>query len=186
MRSALFAIVAGLGALPAFAQREAIAPTLSPEMAASAFQEAVTGACVPAVLGSWDGLAPAVKGRLEVSSDAAARRQIGAADDETVFDIVSAKGVVFVRQKPGRCVVSVYGPPAMPTILSLAGVLAGSPYGFEKLMQAPPPNGFGQSLLKVEGGKRVMVQLRGSEPGMPGHLSRFSIVTATVFATPAS
>jgi hypothetical protein len=172
---------------PAHAQREAIAPTLSPEMAAEAFEDAVTNACVPAVLSSagWEGLAPAVRGRLEASSDAAARKQVGAADDETVLNVKAARGVVFVRQKPGRCTVSVYGPPAMPTILALAGVLAGPPHGFEKLMQAPPPNGFGQSLLKVENGRRVMVQLRGSEPGMPGHQSRFSVVTATVFAMPA-
>jgi hypothetical protein len=30
-----------------------------------------------------------------------------------------------------------------------------------------------------------MVVVNGSEPGMPGHKSRFSLITATVFATPA-
>jgi hypothetical protein len=187
MRCIGLAIVAGLSASPAFAQRSAIEPALSPEMAADAFSDAVTEACIPAVLGEdgWEGLAPDVKAQLPASSSADARRQIGAADDESVFDAAQAKGVVFVRQKPGRCTVSVYGPPAMASIVSLAQTLTGGDIGFERLASAPPPNGFGQSLMKVENGKRVMIQLRGSEPGMPGHQSRFSVVTATVFATPA-
>jgi hypothetical protein len=71
----------------------------------------------------------------------------------------------------------------MATIVGVAQTLAGSS-GFERLAAAPPPNGFGQSLMKIENGKRLMVQLKGSEPGMPGHQSRFSVITATVFATP--
>lgn len=180
-------LVACLAASPAFAQREAVSPALSPEMAAGAFQDAVTSACIPAVSYSrgWDGLAPTVQARLEPSSDAATRRQIGAEADEAVFDVAEAKGVVFIRQKPGRCTVSVYGPPAMATIMNLAGLLKGAPHSFESLVQAPPPNGFGQSLMKVDGGKRVMIQIRGSEPGMTGHQSGFTVITATVFATPA-
>jgi hypothetical protein len=180
-------MLACLAAGPAYAQRPAIEPSLSPEMAAGAFNDAVTGACVPAVVsaGGWDGLPPTVKMRVEASSDAATRKQIGADDDEKVFDVLFAKGVVFVRQKPGRCTVSVYGPPAMATVVSLSQLLTGAPYGFQRLAAAPPPNGFGQSLMKIENGKRVMVTLKGSEPGMPGHQSRFSVVTATVFATPA-
>jgi hypothetical protein len=187
MRLPGLVLLACLSAGPASAQREAITPSLSPEIAAGAFNDAVTSACVPAVRSSagWDGLAPTVRMRMEESTDAATRKQIGAADDEKVFDVLFAKGVVFIRHKPGRCTVSVYGPPAMATIVSMAQSLTGSPYGFERLAAAPPPNGFGQSLMKIENGKRVMVQLRGSEPGMPGHQSRFSVVTATVFATPA-
>jgi hypothetical protein len=156
-------------------------------MAAVAFQDAVTTACIPAVSnsGGWNGLPAAVQTRLEASSSADTRKQVGADADETVFDVVSARGVVFIRQKQGRCSVSVYGPPAMATIMNLAGVLRGSSYGFESLVQAPPPNGFGQSLMKIDSGRRVMIQIRGSEPGMPGHQSGFTVITATVFATPA-
>jgi hypothetical protein len=181
-------LVAGLmlAASPAAAQREAISPSLSPEAAATAFQDALVGTCVPAVVGGGgvSALPAAAKAQVQSSSDANTRQQIGAAADENVWDVVSAKGVVMIREKAGRCVVSVYGPPVVPTILNVAQSLSGSA-GFERLVSAPPPNGFGQSLMKVENGKRLMVQLNGSEPGMPGHRSRFSVVTATVFAAPA-
>ena len=178
--------VAGLMAGPAVAQREAISPSLSPEAAASAFQDAVASICVPAAAGGAgvSALPAAAKAKVQASSDPGTRQQLGAAADETVWDVLSGKGVVLVREKAGRCVVSVYGPPVVPTILSAAQGLSGSA-GFERLVGAPPPNGFGQSLMKIENGKRLIVQLNGSEPGMPGHKSRFSVVTATVFASPA-
>jgi hypothetical protein len=51
---------------------------------------------------------------------------------------------------------------------------------------AGPVTCFGELLIRLTPpGKRLMVQLNGSEPGMPGHKSRFSVVTATVFASPA-
>jgi len=176
MRTVLIAIAASLTAAPAVAQREAISPALSPEAAASAFSDAVTSICVPAVEGGGVSALPAAaKAKVQASSDANTRQQANAAADETVWDVVSAKGVVLIREKRGRCVVSVYGPPVVPTILNVAREL--STAGFERLVQAPPPNGFGQTLS----GKGMMIQLNGSEPGMPGHRSRFSVVTATVF-----
>jgi hypothetical protein len=176
MRPVALALCAGLVASPAVAQREAISPALSPEAAASAFQDAVTSVCIPAIVdGGVSALPATAKAKLQASSDANTRQQAGAAADETVWDVVSAKGVVLIREKRGRCVVSVYGPPAVPTILNVAQGL--STAGFERLVQAPPPSGFGQTLS----GKGVIIQLNGSEPGMPGHRSRFSVVTATVF-----
>ena len=178
MRPIALLLCVGLAAGPAAAQREAISPSLSPEVAASVFQDAVTGICVPAVAdgAGVNGLPAAAKARIQASCDANTRQQLGAAADEHVWDVVSAKGVVLIREKAGRCVVSVYGPPVVPTILSVAQGLSNSA-GFERLVQAPPPNGFGQTLM----GGGVTVQLNGSEPGMPGHQSRFSVVTATVF-----
>lgn len=185
MRPIALALCVALLVSPAMAQREAISPSLSPEAAASAFQDALVGTCIPAVAGGGVSALPAAaKAKVQASSDPGTRQQLAAAADENVWDVVSAKGVVMIREKAGRCVVSVYGPPVVPTILSVAQGLSGSS-GFERLVSAPPPNGFGQSLIKVENGKRLMVQLNGSEPGMPGHQSRFSVVTATVFASPA-
>jgi hypothetical protein len=176
MRPVALALCAGLLASPAVAQRDAISPSLSPEAAASTFQDAVTSICVPAVeAGGVSALPAAAKAKVQASSDANTRQQANAAADETVWDVVSAKGVVLIREKRGRCVVLVYGPPVVPTILNVAQGL--STEGFERLVQAPPPNGFGQTLS----GKGIMVQFNGSEPGMPGHRSRFSVVTATVF-----
>ena len=51
--------------------------------------------------------------------------------------------------------------------------------GFQRL--ASPASGVGQTLQAASNGRSVMVQLAGSDPGMVGHQSRFSVVTATVF-----
>lgn len=184
LASAIIILAAAtLAAMPAFAQREAVSSSLSPEAAAAAFNEAVTGACIPAVVApnGMGGLPAAVKAKLSPTNDIATRTQAGAATDEVVWDVNAARGVVTIHEKKGRCVVSVYGPPAMSSIMGLAATLSETS-GFERLVAAPPPNGFGQTLMKMDNGKRVMVQLAGSEPGMPGHRSRFSVITATVFA----
>lgn len=185
MRPIALAVCLGLAASPAAAQRAAISSDLSPEDAADAFETALLTACVPAATGGGvSSLPAAARANLQASSDPVTRDQSGAAPDENVWDVVSGKGVVLIREKQDRCVVTVYGPPAMATIMSVAQSLTSSS-GFERLVGAPPPNGLGQSLMKIENGKRVLVQLTGSEPGMPGHKSQFSAVTATVFATPA-
>lgn len=174
--SSLFAAL--LVASPAFAQRDAVSAGLSPEAAGEIFKGAVVDACVPAVSGSGvSALSAAQRGKLQPTNDAETRRQAGAGPDETVWDVVEGKGVVTVRERAGRCVVSVYGPTAAPTLMSVAQGLTGE--GFERFAGAG--GGISQTLSRAASGKRVMVQLNGSEPGMPGHQSRFSVVTATVF-----
>jgi hypothetical protein len=185
MRITLLSLLACLAASPAFSapwQREAVSPSLSPDAAASAFHDAVTSICIPAVAGGTgvSALPAASRARLQASSDANTRQQAGAAADENVWDVVSAKGAVLIREKAGRCVVSVYGAPVVPTILSMGQRLS-EWAGFEKLVQAPAPTGLSQSLI----GRGTMVQLNGSEPGRPGHRSRLSVVTATVFGSQA-
>ncbi len=184
MRLAVVVLLAGLAATPAFAQRAAVSAALSPEAAAAAFNDAVLNACLPAMKASagMGGLPASVKSKFSPTNDVATRTQAGAAADEVVWDVNAARGVVTIHEKPGRCTVSVYGPPAMGTIVGLANMLSTGP-GFERLVgTAAPSNGYGATLMKSEGGKRVMVQLFGSEPGMPTHKSRFSVVTATVFS----
>lgn len=179
MRIAFVAGVAVMALAPAFAQRTAVSPDLSPEAAGAIFQNAVIEACVPAVIGNGvSGLSAAQRGGLQPTNDANTRQQAGAAADETVWDVVDGKGVVTVREKPGRCVVSVYGPAAASTIIGVAQALTGAP-GFERLAGAG--QGMGQTLSRASDGRNVMVRLSGSEPGMPGHQSRFSVVTAMVF-----
>jgi hypothetical protein len=179
MRNAALAIAFGFLALPASAQREAISAALSPEAANAAFNDAVITACIPAVKGSGMGALPAAaRAKISPSNDIGTRKQAGAAADETVWDLLAARGVVTIHEKPGRCVVTVYGPPAMPAIVGLSQVLAS--HGFERLVTSAV-GGAGQTLMKSEGGKRLMVRLAASEPGMPNHASRFTVITATVF-----
>ncbi len=179
MRIAFLAMVAVLAGAPASAQRDAVSSALSPEAAADAFRRAVVDACVPAVTGSGvSGLSAAQRGSLQPTNDAETRKQAGAAPDETVWDVMDGRGVVTVREKAGRCVVSVYGPSAGATVQNVAQALTGAP-GFQRL--ATPADGLGQTLQAASNGRSVTVQLAGSDPGMPGHQSRFSVVTATVF-----
>jgi len=178
MRIAAITIAVCLAAAPAVAQREAISATLSPEAANAAFNDAVITACIPAVSGNGMGGIPApAKAKFAPTNDVETRRQAGAAADETVWDALAAKGVVTIHEKKGRCVVSVYGPPAAPAIIGLAQVLSSS-HGFERLVGTGGPE---QSLQKTAGGKRLTVQLNAAEPGAPGHASRFTVITATVF-----
>lgn len=183
MKHALLALLVLVVAPAAWSQRDAVSADLSPEMAANIFQDVVKDVCVPAVTsGGVSALPAAQRGKLQTTNDAEMRRQAGALPDETVWDVMDGKGVVAIREKAGRCVATVYGPPVVATIMSTAKAL--TPAGFERLASAPPPNGFGQTLYFSSNGRRVMVQLNGSEPGMPGHQSRFSVVTATVFVVP--
>lgn len=175
-------VAAALLACPAFAQPPAVSPDLSPAAAGEVFKSTVTEACVPAVTGGGvSSLPESQRGKLRPTNDPETRKQAGAGPDETVWDVMDGKGVVTLREKSGRCVVSVYGPAAAQTIASVAKALSGPP-GFQR-MAAPTndPGGMGQTLFFSSNGRAVMVQLKGSEPGMPGHQSRFSVVTATVF-----
>ena len=179
MRIAFLAVLAALAGAPASAQRAAVSADLSPEVAAQVFGDAVASVCVPAVTGGGvSGLSAAQRGTLQPTNDAETRKQAGAAPDETVWDVMDGKGVVTVREKVGRCVVSVYGPSAGATVQTVAQALTGAA-GFQRL--ASPASGVGQTLQASSNGRSVMVQLAGSDPGMSGHQSRFSVVTATVF-----
>lgn len=179
---ALAAVIAGFTSPLAHAQRAAVSAELSPEEAGEAFRRAVIEGCIPAAAGNGVSALPAAQeGKLQPTQDAETRRQVGASPDETVWDVADARGVVTVRDKAGRCVVSVYGPPSAATMMGVMGVLSAS--GFEAMVgQAAPGGGFVQTMLGSSGGKRVTVQLSGSEPGSPGHQSKFSVVTAIVTA----
>jgi hypothetical protein len=182
MRVCAFLLAAMLAASPALAQREAVSPDLSPEAAAEVFRQTVTDVCVPAVTGGGVSALPEVQaGKLRTTNDAATRKQAGAGPDETVWDVMDGKGVVTVREKKGRCVVSVYGPAAAPTIAKVAQALIGPP-GFQRLA-APQVSagGLEETLHFSSDGRAVIAKLSGSEPGTQGHQSHFSVVTATVF-----
>lgn len=182
MKAGQLLFLAAMFAEPALAQRPAVSAELSPEMAAEVFKRTVMEVCVPAAAGGGVGaLAAAKRGGLVRSDDPATRKQAGAGAADTVWDVTEGKGVVTVHEKPGRCVVSVYGPEALKTIASVAQAMEAAP-GFERLAGSPPPDGLAQSMFFSSGGRSMIVQLKGAEPGTPGHQSRFSVVTATVFA----
>lgn len=176
------ALAVGVSGQTADAQdglRMAVSPALSPQDAGEAFERAVIDVCVASISqGRRVGDLPPAGSMLIETDDPQRRQQAGAGIDETVWDVSAARGVVTVREKPGRCAVSVYGPPAAPTAILLAARLTGE--GFERVAGAAT-GGVRQSLQRTDGGRQVQVMLAGSDPGSPGHSSRFSVVTATVF-----
>lgn len=180
MRRALFVSVAiGLSALSsAHAQRPAISSELSPHDAAVAFEAALVEACIPAVTqGRRLDALPSASG-YAVTTRAETRRQANAEAGDTVWEALMARGVVTVTERAGRCVVQVYGAPTTTTVLAASQRLKRADMGFEAMMAAG--GGPFQTLMRMQGGKRIQVILRTSEPGMPGHQSRFPVVTATV------
>lgn len=166
-------------AAPAHAQREAVSPDLSPEIAGQVFARTVAEICVPAVSGqSISSLGAAKTGKLRQTKDAATLKQAGASDDETVWDVMDGKGVVTVREKTGSCIVSVYGAPAKATIDGAAQALKALP-GAKNVW--PVTTGPLKQATTLEmGAQKIVVEVIGSEPGAPGHQSRFSVVTANM------
>ena len=171
------AVVSGAAAQQA--GRLAVSPALSPQDAGEAFEQTVMDVCVNGVSsGRRVAQLTAARENLSQSDDPQTRQQAGAGDDETVWDVQTARGVVTVKEKAGRCAVSVYGPPAGSMMIMMAAKLTNA--GFER-MAVSGNGGLSQSLRRVDGDRQVQVMLTGSDPGSPGHTSRFSVVTATVF-----
>lgn len=159
--------------------RMAVSPALSPQDAGEAFERAVIDICIASISqGRRVADLPPARSMLSETDDPLRRQQAGAGADETVWDVSAARGVVTVKEKAGRCAVSVYGPPAAPTAILLAAKLSDD--GFERVASTST-GGIRQSLQRIDGERQVQVMVTGSDPGSPGHSSRFSVVTATVF-----
>lgn len=178
MRAVAIAL-ACLVATPALAQRTAVAIELSPERAAEVFIATVKDVCLPAVSGNGVSALPAAgNGGLRPTQDGEARRQANAGPDETVWEVSQARGVVTVREKPGQCAVSVYGPPAGQLVKDLEAAVrpAFASSGGQET------NALTRQLQGAVGGKALRLQIEGAEPGTAGNLSQFSVVTASVHA----
>jgi len=173
-------VVAAALALPAHAQRDAVSADLSPELAGQVFARTVADICVPAVAAKGvSALSAAQIGSLRPTQDGETRKQAGAASGETVWDVMDGKGVVTVREtSAGACVVSVYGAPAKATIDGAAQSLKAVPGA--KAVRTVSLNPLKQATTFEVGPRHVVVEIIGSEPGSPGHQSKFSVVTATV------
>ncbi len=163
----------------AHAQRDAVSADLSPEIAGQVFSRAVAQICVPAVAGNGvSALSAAQQGTLRPTQDAETRKQAGASPDETVWDVMDGKGVVTVRERAGRCAVSVYGAPVKATIDGTAQALQAAPGA--KGVSTVTVSAMKQATTMEVGPRAVVVEVVGSEPGTPGHRSKFSVVTGTV------
>jgi hypothetical protein len=162
----------------AHAQAPAISPDLSPEVASAAFEDAVLNGCVKAVASSTRiGQLADMKGKVQASNDQERRHQVAAGDEDAVWDVVAARGVVIIKDSDGRCSVMVYGPRAAPAMMALSQKLVAA--GFTRMASS----GVGrQSLMRAAGGKRIQATIAAIEPGSPGNQSRFPVITASFFA----
>lgn len=178
---ALLAMASLSAVLPAHAQRTAISVNLSPEAAAEAFTRTVFDVCVPAIAGNGvSSLAAAREGRVQPTQDAATRRQAGANESETVWEVMAARGVVTIRETQGRCAVSVYGPAVDTTLAALAG--AAQPAGLRPVDLSGARSPLSLHLRGQVQARPIAVDALGAAPGAPEHQSKFSVITASVTA----
>ena len=181
-------------ALPAFA---GAAHAMTPEQISAGFKDGALAYCLEAALRGVPvgdlppdrrgGIAPAdetMRGMVEASNPTG-----------PLWDVAVAKGIVVVSEpKPGVCEVMAYGAPVERTFKA---VLAGARKQVPALRPVPIQPGYDPIAYRLvlppaEGGASsasapaptVALELHGAEPGAPGHMSRFSMLTARITYTP--
>lgn len=166
--------------------RAAVSSRLTTDDVAAAFADAVVKVCAPAVLSGrrLSALDAETRRMVAATNDPAARQQAGAEKADQVWDVLAGRGVVTIAEREGRCTVSAYGPPAAPALAAAAERLEASGQGFERLFATPNSSSVNEALVHAAPGHRVQATMTGAEPGMPNHRSRFSVISATIFAMP--
>ena len=161
---------------------------MTPARIAAGFSQGVTDVCIPAV---------AVQGGIAVLPESVRALVSPAPEDARflaqtrnptgpIWNLESAKGVVIVSEPgPGQCEVIAYGPPVAATFRSTAQALTGAAFVEDLAARRGAPflrNEF--SGVGSEAGVKVV--LDGSEPGAPGRMFRFSLLSGYVtFAQPS-
>jgi hypothetical protein len=163
------------------------AHAISAEDIAAGFRNGVRDYCAPAVLEALplDQWPAARRAGLSVA-EPAARTFLHAAETDKVWNVAPGAGAVFIVEKtPGECLVTTYGPPLVPTFKTVGEALIAEPLAMRPVKPPPLPDAMILRLVKLIGtDTAVVVDLIGSEPGMPGHASRFTDMTAFVSRRP--
>lgn len=174
LQSLALALAATLAAQPALAQG------LSPAQVAAGFREGA-GYCLEAGLRglSVADLPPAERAGLAPSSDGA-REMVDDFQGE-LWDVLTAKGIVVLWEPtPNTCKVMAYGPPVDRTFKA---ILKDARKRAPDLVPVKVQPGYDPIVYRLEQatpGATLTLDLRGNEPGAPGHLFRFSKLHATV------
>jgi hypothetical protein len=101
----------------------------------------------------------------------------------TLWAPIPGQGIVSIEQEQGgACDVSAYGPRVEPTFNAVVAALQARGYVSQPL-PAAAFRSFEHDLKLTANGRTVRVMLIGNEPGAPGKISRFSILSAFVTVT---
>ncbi|MBB3872413.1 hypothetical protein [Brevundimonas mediterranea] len=149
---------------------------------AAGFSEGVTNVCMPAVAapGGIAALPDSIRALVSPAPEDA--RFLAQSRNPTgpIWNLESAKGGVIVSEPgPGQCEVIAYGPPVAATFRSTAQVLTGAAFVEDVAARRGPP--FLRYEFSGTGSEAgVKVVLEGSEPGAPGRMFRFSLLSGYV------
>lgn len=164
---------------------QAIAAT--PAEVSAAFAEAAVDVCLEASLsgGGILDLPAAVRARLTVASPELREMVRTPNSTGNIWEIASARGLMVISEpSPGECEVFTYGAPVERTFKT---TMAAARKKVPALNPAPVRTGYdpiARRLETPEGPAGVTLELRGAEPGAPGHLFRFSTLTAKTTRKP--
>ena len=162
---------------------------MTPARIAAGFSEGVTDVCVPAVAvqGGVAALPPATLARVSPASEDARFLAQSRNPSGPLWNLESAKGVVLVSEPgPGQCEVIAYGPPVAATFRSTGQALTRAAFAEDVASRRGAP--FLRHEFAGSGPNTgVKVVLDGSEPGAPGRMFRFSLLSGYVtFAQPSA
>lgn len=163
------------------------ASAMTPAQISTGFKEGALAYCLEAALrGAAVGELPPALRRGISPADETMRGLVEASNPAgPIWDVATAKGIVVVSEpRPGVCEVVAYGAPVERTF---KGVLSDARKKLPDLKAVPIKPGYDPIVYRLEQGEAaggVALELRGAEPGAPGRMFRFSMLTARVTYAP--
>jgi hypothetical protein len=104
-----------------------------------------------------------------------------------IWDVLAAKGYVLVSEpSPAICEVFTYGPPVDATLKAVMTDARKRASDAVEVAVAPGYGPMGYRLYLTRKTGKLVLELRGAEPGTPGHTARFSIIRAKLSRLPAT
>lgn len=144
------------------------------------FRRVLVGLCAAVATMAMVNVRPAAA--QGVSAEQVATGFVDAPEGRPAWEVTSARGVVIIVEPTEiECNVTAYGPRVRETFDRVAETLAAE-FGFSELNLAQTPSASIREFARTPEGILLGVHLDGSEPGMPNHHSRFSVLAAFVSA----
>ncbi|MCR5873733.1 hypothetical protein LRS10_05805 [Phenylobacterium sp. J426] len=160
---------------------------MTPAQISAGFQEGAIAYCLQAALrGVAVGDLPAEARQGIAPADETMRGMVEASNPKgPLWDVASAKGIVVVSEpKPGVCKVMAYGAPVERTFKGVLNAARKTLPAFKPVPIQPGYDPIVYRLERNEPAPAIALELRGAEPGAPGRLFRFSMLTARITYTP--
>lgn len=170
----------GLGAAQAGA--------VTPAQVSGAFTEAAVDVCLQSALsgGGVAGLPPDIRARL-TAADTSLRELVRTPNASgNIWEIASARGLMVISEPAaGVCEVSTYGAPVERTFKATVSAARRKVPALAPVTVQPGYDPIVRRLETPDASAGVILELSGAEPGAPGHLFRFSTLTAKITRKPA-